>query len=74
MSVAAPGRRRMSDRSEKAIRLATAGAIAAPFGLTGVYTDTVALGYAAAGILLVAILLGPVIGRRRASAGDPPAG
>jgi hypothetical protein len=58
-------RRRLSARAEKAIRLATAGAIAAPFGLIGVYTDTEALGYVAGGILLGAILLGPVIERLR---------
>jgi hypothetical protein len=56
----------MSDRAEKATRLAVAGAISAVPGLWGVVTGTVWLGYLAVGILLVAILLGPVIERIRA--------
>lgn len=54
-------RRGISARAEKAIRLTSAGVIAAPFGLTGYFTDTPALGYVALGVVLVAILLGPVI-------------
>lgn len=52
--------RKLTPRAEKSIRLAVAGAIAAVPGLIGVATDTAWLGYLAAGILLLAILLGPV--------------
>lgn len=58
-------RPRITARAEKASRLAVAGAIAAPFGLAGVYTDNEALGYAAVGIVLFAILFGPLIARLR---------
>lgn len=64
---AAGGRRRLSDRAEKAARLAGAGVLAAPLGLTGVYTGNDTLGYIAAGIVLAAILAGPIIARRRAA-------
>jgi hypothetical protein len=59
-------RRRMSDRAEKATRLSVAGAIAAVPGLWGVVTETEWLGYVALGILLVAILAGPLVERVRA--------
>lgn len=56
-----------SARAEKATRLAVAGALSAPFGLTGLFTETDWLGYVAVGIVLSAILAGPVIERRRAT-------
>ncbi len=34
-----PPRRRMSARAEKAVRFTTAGLVAAPFGLTGYFTE-----------------------------------
>jgi hypothetical protein len=58
--MSAPGRRKLTPRAEKSIRLAVAGAIAAVPGLIGVATGTVWLGYLAAGIILAAILVGPV--------------
>jgi hypothetical protein len=53
-------RRKLTPRAEKSIRLASAGAIAAVPGLTGVATGTVWLGYVAVVIMLAAILLGPI--------------
>lgn len=55
-----PARRKLTPRAEKSIRLSVAGALAAIPGLWGVATGTVWLGYLAAIILIVAILLGPV--------------
>jgi len=66
---AGPPRRRMSARAEKAVRLAGAGALAAPVGLTGVWTGNEVLGYVAAGIVLAAILAGPVVERIRGDDG-----
>jgi len=54
------GRRKLTPRAEKSIRLAVAGAIAAVPGLIGVATGTVWLGYVAAVIILAAILIGPI--------------
>jgi len=59
----------MSARAEKATRLTGAGILAAPFGLTGVFTENEVLGYIAAGIVLAAILAGPVVERIRGGAG-----
>lgn len=56
----------MSARAEKATRLTVAGILSAPFGLTGLFTDTEWLGYVAVGIVLAAIMIGPAIERRRA--------
>lgn len=60
-----PPRRRMSARAEKAVRFTTAGLVAAPFGLTGYFTENETLGYIAFGIVVAAILAGPVIERVR---------
>lgn len=54
------GRRRVTPRTEKSIRLALAGSLAAIPGLIGVATGTVWLGYLAAAIVVFAILIGPV--------------
>jgi hypothetical protein len=53
-------RRRVTPRTEKSIRLALAGLLAAIPGLIGIATGTVWLGYLAAAIVVLAILLGPV--------------
>lgn len=58
--------RRLSDRSEKAIRLAGFGALATPFGMVAIFTDNEVLAYVTIGIVLTSILLGPVIERWRA--------
>ena len=55
-----PARHKLTPRAEKSIRLSVAGALAAIPGLWGVATDTVWLGYLAAGIIVAAILVGPV--------------
>jgi hypothetical protein len=52
--------RKLTPRAEKSIRLTLAGVLAAIPGLWGIATGTVWLGYLAAGIILAAILLGPV--------------
>ncbi len=65
MTATAP-RKRMSDRAEKATRLSVAGALCAIPGFIGIVTDTEWLGYVCVGILLAAILAGPVIERIRA--------
>lgn len=64
MTAAAP-RKRMSDRAEKATRLSVAGFLSAIPGMTGIITDTPWLGYTSTGIVLVAILAGPVVERIR---------
>lgn len=58
-------RHRMSARAEKATRLTVAGFLSGVPGITGIVTDTEWLGYVCVGVLLVAILLGPVIERVR---------
>ena len=55
--------RRLSPRAEKAIRLVTTCAIAAPLGMIAVATDDETLGYIAAGIVLAGIVAGPVVAR-----------
>lgn len=64
MTAAAP-RKRMSDRAEKATRLSVAGIISAIPGFAAIVTDTPWLGYTSTGIVLAAILAGPVIERIR---------
>jgi len=64
MTAAAP-RKRMSDRAEKATRLATASVVSAVPGLAGIITGTPWLGYTSTGIVLAAILAGPVVERIR---------
>lgn len=59
----APGRRRPSARTEKAIRLTTASLIAAGFGIAAVITDSEALGFVGPAIILAAILAGPIVTR-----------
>ncbi len=58
-------KRRMSARAEKAVRFTTAGLVSAPFGFTGYFTGNETLGYIAFGIVVAAILAGPVIERVR---------
>jgi hypothetical protein len=57
-------RHQLTPRAEKSIRLSVAGALAAIPGLWGVATGTVWLGYLAAGIIVAAILVGPISERR----------
>jgi len=65
---AGTSRPRMSPRAEKATRLSVAGALSAIPGLWAIITDTEWLGYVCVGVLLVAILAGPVIERARGGA------
>lgn len=64
MSDPAP-RKRMSARAEKAVRYTATGVVATPVGFTGLFTGNETLGYAAFGIVLAAVLVGPVIERVR---------
>lgn len=50
-------------RAEKAVRYTVTGLVAAVPGIWAIVTDNAKLGLVAAGIVLVAILLGPVIER-----------
>lgn len=61
----APAKKPMSARAEKAIRLTATGIIVAPIGLTAYFTKNDTLGYVTFGIVLFAILLGPVIEKIR---------
>lgn len=63
MSAEGGGRPRISPRAEKSIRLLTASLIATVFGIIAVITDNEVLGFVATGIILAAILAGPVITR-----------
>jgi hypothetical protein len=56
-------RRRPSARTEKAIRLTSASLVAAVFGIIAVVTDDETLGFVGLGIVLAAILLGPIVTR-----------
>ena len=56
-------RRRPSARTEKAVRLTSASLVAAVFGIIAVVTDDEALGFVGLGIVLAAILLGPIVTR-----------
>ena len=51
----------MSARAEKAVRLVAASLIAFVFGLLAVIRDSEPFAWVAVGILLVAILAGPVV-------------
>jgi hypothetical protein len=51
----------VSARAEKAVRLVTASLIAFVFGLLAVITDNQAFAWVAVGIILLAILAGPVV-------------
>jgi hypothetical protein len=62
--VSAPPRRRRTARAEKAIRLVSACLAAFPFGLLAVLRDSEPFAWTAAGIVLVAILAGPLISPR----------
>lgn len=55
--------RRLSPRAEKTIRLVVTCLIASTLGIAAVVTDSEALGYAAAGIVLAGILAGPLVAR-----------
>ena len=50
-------------RAEKAVRYTVAGLVAAVPGITAIVTENAALGFVAAGIVVAAILAGPVIER-----------
>lgn len=64
MTTSAP-RKRMSDRAEKATRLSVASILCAIPGFAALITETEWLGYLSMGILLSAVLAGPVIERVR---------
>lgn len=64
MSDAAP-RKPMSARAEKVVRYTATGVVAAPIGFTGYFTGNETLGYIAFGVVLAAVLAGPVIERVR---------
>lgn len=53
-----------SARAEKAVRLVCASAIAFGFGVTAVVRDSELFAYVAAGIVLGAILVGPLVAPR----------
>lgn len=61
--------RGLSPRAEKTVRLVLACALGAVFGITGVVRENETLGYVGAGIVLLAILAGPVVARLLASPG-----
>ena len=56
-------RPRPSARTEKAVRLTSASLVAAVFGIIAVVTDDETLGFVGLGIVLAAILLGPIVTR-----------
>jgi hypothetical protein len=56
-------RSRISARGEKSLRLVTASLIATVVGIAAVITDSETLGFVAIGIVLAAILAGPIIAR-----------
>lgn len=60
-----PAKRRMSARAEKVVRYVITGVVATPIGFTGLFTGNTTLGYIAFGVVLGAILAGPVIERVR---------
>ena len=55
--------RGLSPRAEKTIRLVVVCAVATVVGILAVTRDSEALGYAAAAIVLVGILAGPLVAR-----------
>lgn len=55
--------RALSPRAEKTVRLVSACAIATVFGVIAVVRESEPLGYVGAGIVLAAILAGPVVNR-----------
>jgi hypothetical protein len=55
--------RRISARTEKALRLVITCLIAAVFGILAVARDSETLGYIGVGVLLVGILVGPLTSR-----------
>jgi hypothetical protein len=64
--------RRLSPRAEKTIRLVVVCAVATVVGILAVTLDNVALGYAAAAIVLAGILAGPVVARALTPKGNEP--
>jgi hypothetical protein len=56
-------RPRISARTEKGIRLAGACIVASGFGIAAVATDDETLGFVGIGIVLAAILAGPIVTR-----------
>jgi hypothetical protein len=53
-----------SARAEKAVRLVTASIVSLPLGIVAVVRDSEAFAYAVMGVLLVAIVAGPLVARR----------
>jgi hypothetical protein len=65
--------RRLSPRGEKTVRLVTVCVLAAVLGIVAVALDNEAVGYAAMGLVLAGILVGPLI-ERHLFRGGPPGG
>lgn len=59
--------RGLSPRAEKTVRLVSACAVGSVFGIAGVVRESETLGYVGSGIVLAAILAGPVVNRMLAA-------